>query len=86
MVGDVALESDDWSAIILLLAQTGDVDDDESEAMISPTENVVKAVGERNLNSSELCVQRTLGILSVLGYERTATLTNAIDPTAAGGK
>ena len=45
-----------------------------------------KFTGEFDLTSVVLCVQITFGILSVLGYERTATFTKAIDPTAAGGK
>jgi hypothetical protein len=62
--------------------------DDESDAKISPIDGEEdNAVGECVVATSVvLCVQMTSGILSVLGYERTATLTKAIDPTAAGGK
>ena len=64
----------------------GDTDgDDESDGSRSPV-GEYKLAGECDLISVLLCVQITLGILSVLGYERTATLTKAIDPTAAGGK
>ena len=69
VMGDVEFESDSRSVILLLLAQTGDTDgdEDESDGKMSHVEEDDKAVGDWDLNSDVLCVQRTLGILSVLG-------------------
>jgi hypothetical protein len=65
----------------------GDTDgDDESDGGRSPVEEYDEFTGKCDLISAVLCGQITFGILSVLGYERTATFTKAIDPTAAGGK
>ena len=65
----------------------GDTDgDDESDGGRAPVGEYNKFAGECGLISVVLCVHITFGILSVLGYERTATLTKAIVPTAAGGK
>jgi hypothetical protein len=68
VIGDVEFESDTRSVIWLLLAQTGDTaGDDESDGKMSPVDEDDTVVGECDLNSVMLCVQRTFGILSVLG-------------------